>query len=145
MSERKTKGGYPSGDVPAGELGPFPEVLARPAMAHGHSRSAADDLLAAATRFSFGDVGSQNPHEQIDVEVRRNAFEPGVVRWIVTCAGWTHTHDGTWLYEDIPGERAEEYVDATRWDDRDEAIAVARGLIADGHPNTRSWMRGRRR
>jgi hypothetical protein len=32
MVERETKGGYPSGDVPASALGPFPEVLTRPAI-----------------------------------------------------------------------------------------------------------------
>lgn len=102
------------------------------------------ELVDAATRFSFGNVGSQNPHEQIDVEVRRNAFRPGDVRWIVTCFGWTYTRDGRWLYEDIPGERTEAYVEATRWVERDEAVAVARRLIADGHPNTEAWMKGRR-
>jgi hypothetical protein len=144
MTDRKTKGGYASGEMLASDL-QVPEALFRPGA--GAPTNAAEDgaLLAAATRFSFGDVGSRNPHEQIDVEVRRNAFEPGAVRWIVTCAGWTHTHDGGWLYEDIPGERTEEYADATRWDDRDEAVAVARRLVADGHPNTAAWMRGRRR
>lgn len=31
MNDRKTKGGYPSADIPVSELGPFPEVLTRPA------------------------------------------------------------------------------------------------------------------
>jgi len=138
MAEHKTKGGHPSGDTPVSAMS-FPEAFTRPAM-----RSSSVDLLDAATRFSFGAVGSQNPHAQIDVEVRRNAFEPGSVRWIITCAGWTYTHDGRWLYENIPGERTEEYIEATRWRSRDEAISVARGLLVDGHPNNDAWTRGRR-
>jgi hypothetical protein len=96
----------------------------------------------AATRFSFGPL-SGHPHARIDIEVRTNAFRPGV-SWVVFCDGWTCSHNGRWLYERIPGERTERYIRQTRWADRDAAILVARRLIADGHPNTEAWTRGRR-
>ena len=109
----------------------------------GHGQ-AGSELLAAATRFSFGHIGSQNPHEQIDVETRRNAFTLGVW-WIVTCFGWTYSaSEDQWLYEPIPGERTQEYVAATRYADRDDAIRIAMQLIADGHPNMPMWMTGRK-
>lgn len=49
MSDRKTKGGYESADIPASELGPFPEVLTRPAFHYTVTAYDADGNQADVT------------------------------------------------------------------------------------------------
>lgn len=97
----------------------------------------------AATKYTFGDFGDPTvtDHHWIDVEARPG-FEG--IRWSIMCSGWAYTHDGTWIHEPIPGERTGAYLAATRWNDRKEAIELARKLIAEGHPNTLAWTKGRR-
>lgn len=110
----------------------------------------ASELLAAATRFSFGTIGGPNAQEQIDVELRPglNQDSQPVNRWAVVCYDWTYSRHGRWTYardmwmpEPIPSERDQDYLDAHRYDTLEHAIAVARQLLADGHPYSGPWTR----
>lgn len=111
-------------------------------------------LLAAATRFSFGTVGGPNAQEQVDVELRPGLDEHSrpVMRWAVVCfdwvfnrrhGRWTYAKDDCWVPEPIPSYRSDEYLATHRYDTLDEAISVARGLLADGHPYAGPWTRRR--
>lgn len=100
-------------------------------------------LLDSATKFTFGPFGDPQAisHSWIDVEARPG---PKGIRWSIMCSGWAYTRDGTWTWERIAGERTQQYLDTTRWESCDDAVAIARRLIADGHPHTTAWTKGRR-
>lgn len=118
------------------------------------------ELLNRATKFTFGPSGPyDHPHAAIDIEhdqpegsedvhvLARPGLDPnaaGILRWSVGCAGWMRTHGGRWVPEPNPSDRTDKYLRATRWPTRDAALAVAEQLVADGHPDSDTWARGRR-
>lgn len=102
-------------------------------------------LLAIATKFSVGRFGDPyaSPHDTIDVEAHPGIAPDGapVMRWGIICAGWAYTKAGKWVQEPIPSYRTEKYLAQARWYVRDEAINVARMLMAEGHPQTEKFRR----
>lgn len=101
------------------------------------------DLLASATRFSFGRFADPLAAigDWIDVEAIPG---PAGVRWAILCGKWAHTHSGVWVLDPVHGGwNGDDYLSRARWADRDDAVAVARWLIGAGHPDTPAWKRRR--
>lgn len=114
--------------------------------------------LANASRYTYGPLrpygagriqvnDDHQPDENLVEATAVAGIGPNatdVIRWSITSDGWAWTKDGRWIFEPQPSDRNADYIAATRWDNRDEAIVIARKLIADGHPNTTAWTKGRR-
>jgi hypothetical protein len=79
------------------------------------------DTLSMATAFHVTEIGQ----EEITVEWVGRALRLGGGPWAVRCGGMCLNREGEWDYELLPSSRRHDWLDAHRFDSREEAFAAA--------------------
>jgi hypothetical protein len=79
------------------------------------------DALSMATAFHVTEIGQ----EEITVEWVGRALRLGGGPWAVRCGGMCLNREGEWDYELLPSSRRHDWLDAHRFDSREEAFAAA--------------------
>ncbi len=89
------------------------------------------EWISHATVFQFGDsvpnIATRIEHLPIRIEARDQ--RDGTRLWVVKQGGNCLRKDGQWELEMQPSSRTDEFISATRWKTKEEALAML-GFIA---------------